>query len=66
MMGSREYVALVGDCRKYAAFCLELAGSAKTVSDRTKYLDLAQAWLNLAVSQSSQNEVAEQHPAKSI
>jgi hypothetical protein len=63
MMGLREYVALVGDCRKYAAFCLEMAGSAKTESDRMKYLDLAQAWLNLAVSQSSQNEGTER-PSK--
>jgi hypothetical protein len=48
-----------GECREYAAYCLEMAGSARTESDRMKYLDLAQAWLSLSVSQSFQNEDAD-------
>jgi len=48
-----------GECREYAAYCLEMVGLAKTESNRMNYLDLAQAWLSVAVSQSLQNEDAE-------
>jgi hypothetical protein len=48
-----------GDCRKYAAYCLEMAEAAKTEADRVKYLELAKAWLNEAISQSPLNENAE-------
>ena len=53
-----------GDCRKYAAFCLEMAEATKTEADRIKYLELAKAWLSEAISQSPLNEDAER-PTKS-
>jgi hypothetical protein len=52
-------VSTYGDCRKYAAYCLEMAESAKSETDRVKYLELAQAWLSEAISQSPRNENAE-------
>jgi hypothetical protein len=52
-------VSTYGDCRKYAAYCLEMAESAKSETNRVKYLELAQAWLSEAISQSPRNENAE-------
>ena len=57
-------MATSGDCRKYAAYCLEMAEAAKSEKSRVKYLELAQAWLSEAISQSPLNENAER-PAKS-
>jgi hypothetical protein len=57
-------VSTYGDCRKYAAYCLEMAEAAKTEADRVKYLELAKAWLSEAISQSPLNEIAER-PGKS-
>jgi hypothetical protein len=41
----KERAVTSGDCRKYAAYCLEMAEAAKTEAARVKYLELAQAWL---------------------
>ena len=39
-------MATYGDCRKYAAYCLEMAEAAGSEESRVKYLELAQAWLS--------------------
>jgi hypothetical protein len=57
-------VSTYGDCRKYAAYCLEMAEAAKSEESRVRYLELAQAWLSEAISLSPRNENAER-PAKS-
>jgi hypothetical protein len=56
-------VSTYGDCRKYAAYCLEMAEATKSEANRVKYLQLAQAWLSEAISMSPINENAEL-PAK--
>ena len=48
-----------GDCRKYAAYCLEMAEATKSEANRVKYLELAHAWLSEAISLSPSNENAE-------
>ena len=53
-----------GDCRKYAAYCLEMAEATKSEESRVKYLELAQAWLSEAISQLPLKENAER-PGKS-
>jgi hypothetical protein len=49
-------VSNYADCRKYAAYCLEMAEATKSVANRIKYLQLAQAWLSEAISQSPLKE----------
>ena len=39
-----------GDCRKYAAYCLEMAEATMSEESRVRYLELAQAWLSEAIS----------------
>ena len=50
------------DCRKYAAYCLEMAEATKSETNRVKYLQLAQAWLSEAISMSPMKENAELPP----
>jgi hypothetical protein len=57
-------VSTSGDCRKYAAYCLEMAEAARSEESRMKYLELAQAWLSEAISQSPRNETAPERSAK--
>jgi hypothetical protein len=57
-------VSTCGDCRKYAAYCLEMAEATKSEENRVKYLELAQAWLSEAISQLPLKENAER-PGKS-
>jgi hypothetical protein len=57
-------VSTYGDCRKYAAYCLEMAEATKSEESRVKYLELAQAWLSEALSQAPRKENAER-PVKS-
>ena len=57
-------VATYGDCRKYAAYCLEMAEAAGSEESRVKYLELAQAWLSEAISQSPRSQTAPERSAK--
>jgi hypothetical protein len=57
-------VSTCGDCRKYAAYCLEMAEATKSEESRVKYLELAQAGLSEAISQLPLKENAER-PGKS-
>jgi len=52
-------VLTYGDCRKYAAYCLEMAEATKSEANRVRFLELAQAWLSEAISLSPKNEHAE-------